>query len=63
MILKDLLSLEPDVVGFSCYIWNIQPILRLCSDLKKAIPSVFLFLGGPEAVSYTHLPFIEQEEP
>ena len=59
LILKDLLSLEPDVVGFSCYIWNIQPILRLCSDLKKALPSVFLFLGGPE-VSFTAKEFLNE---
>lgn len=52
LILKDLLSLKPDAVGFSCYIWNIQSIFRLCSDLKKALPSVFIFLGGPE-VSFT----------
>ena len=39
-ILKDLLSLQPDLIGFSCYIWNIEFILHLCQDLKKALPCV-----------------------
>lgn len=51
-ILKDLLSLQPDLIGFSCYIWNIEFILHLCQDLKKALPCVRILLGGPE-VSFT----------
>lgn len=33
---------------FSCYIWNIEYILRLCEVLKKADSSVTIALGGPE---------------
>ena len=52
LILHDLLSQSPDLIGFSCYIWNIEPIFRLCDDLRKADPHIKLLLGGPE-VSFT----------
>lgn len=40
-----------DLICFSCYIWNIQPILILAENLKKALPELKIVLGGPE-VSY-----------
>lgn len=42
---------SPHVVAFSCYIWNIDFILQICSDLKKMKPDTIIILGGPE-VSY-----------
>ncbi len=51
LILSELVDENPDVVGFSCYIWNIEQTLVLTSDLKKVLPSVKVILGGPE-VSY-----------
>ncbi len=50
-ILADLASRGPDVVGFSCYIWNIELILPLVSNLRKVCPKTTIILGGPE-VSY-----------
>jgi len=50
-ILKKLYSLDADIYGFSCYIWNISLILDICSSLKKAKPEAVIILGGPE-VSY-----------
>jgi len=47
-ILADLFLLGPDVIGFSCYVWNIEETLRLCKDLKKVSPSLLIILGGPE---------------
>ncbi len=41
----------PDIVSFSCYIWNIQAVLRLTARLKRAVPGLLVVLGGPE-VSY-----------
>lgn len=38
----------PDLVAFSCYIWNIAPILEICDSLKKARPELRILLGGPE---------------
>lgn len=48
-ILADLACLHPDVLCFSCYIWNIETILRIASDFKKVQPGCLIILGGPEA--------------
>jgi radical SAM superfamily enzyme YgiQ (UPF0313 family) len=40
---------SPALIGFSCYIWNIEKTLRLCRTLKKVMPRVTIVLGGPEA--------------
>ncbi len=50
-IYTELVRANYDMVCFSCYIWNIEQIKALCSDLKKARPQMYLCLGGPE-VSY-----------
>lgn len=39
------------IVGFSCYIWNIDRMLKLAESLHHMDPSVAIVLGGPE-VSY-----------
>lgn len=44
-------SNKPDIVGFSCYIWNIENTLKVCSTLKKIDNNMKILLGGPE-VSY-----------
>lgn len=36
---------------FSCYLWNVEIVLKLCEILKKADSSILITLGGPE-VSY-----------
>lgn len=50
-ILEGIYKREPDVVGFSCYIWNIEYVLYVAENLKKVCPHVMIVLGGPE-VSY-----------
>ncbi|WP_432627365.1 B12-binding domain-containing radical SAM protein [Brotaphodocola sp.] len=50
-ILQDLYRKKPDIIGFSCYIWNIAYVRELLADVKKVLPDVQIWLGGPE-VSY-----------
>ena len=50
-VLEKIIAAAPAVVGFSCYIWNIDATLALCAVLKQALPHVIIVLGGPE-VSY-----------
>lgn len=50
-ILQDIYRQKPDVIGFSCYIWNITCIEMLLADMKKVLPETDIWLGGPE-VSY-----------
>lgn len=42
-----LASLKPDVVGYSCYIWNIEKIIELVERLNGPSAPVQV-LGGPE---------------
>ena len=48
-ILQDIYRRKPHVVGFSCYIWNIVYVKELIHDLKKVLPQVRIWMGGPEA--------------
>lgn len=48
-IYTELVRANYDMVCFSCYIWNIEKIKALASDLKKARPHCKICLGGPEA--------------
>ena len=48
-IVADIYNLNPDVVGFSCYIWNIEYVKKVTECLKKINPSLKVFFGGPEA--------------
>lgn len=50
-VLSAIDAQEPDVVGFSCYIWNIVQTLELADMLKRIRPNCWIVLGGPE-VSY-----------
>ena len=50
-ILEDIMSYEADVVGFSCYLWNIEDVLYISENIKKIKPKTVIVLGGPE-VSY-----------
>lgn len=50
-VLGQIVAAAPCVAGFSCYIWNIDATLALCSALKQVLPHVTIVLGGPE-VSY-----------
>ncbi|XXM73296.1 B12-binding domain-containing radical SAM protein [Lysinibacillus sphaericus] len=47
-IATDLFSKKPDVIGFSCYIWNIEETIKVIQVLKKVLPDVKIVLGGPE---------------
>ncbi len=50
-IVTDLFAKKPDVVGFSCYIWNIEQTVKVIQIMRKIMPNVKIVLGGPE-VSY-----------
>ncbi|MGG1616543.1 B12-binding domain-containing radical SAM protein [Paenibacillus sp. NRS-1781] len=50
-IVSDLFQRGADVIGFSCYIWNIEETIKVIDVLKKIMPEVKIILGGPE-VSY-----------
>lgn len=56
---NEIIAGEYDIVCFSCYIWNIQKTLHLCSKLKKANSKTVILLGGPE-VSFDSQSILEK---
>ena len=58
-ILTGIYEKKPDVIGFSCYIWNIRMIEELLEELPKIMPRVPIWVGGPE-VTYRAAEFLEQ---
>ena len=58
-ILMDLYGHAPDVLCFSCYLWNITYVKQLVRELPKILPETKIWLGGPE-VSYSARRMLEQ---
>ena len=50
-ILADIYRRNPQVIAFSCYIWNWTTVQELLEELPKVMPGRDIWLGGPE-VSY-----------
>lgn len=58
-ILMDLYKRKPEVLCFSCYLWNIEYVEQLITELGKIMPQTDIWLGGPE-VSYHASHMLEQ---
>ncbi|PLS16432.1 B12-binding domain-containing radical SAM protein [Bacillus sp. M6-12] len=58
-IVGDLHSKKPDIIGFSCYIWNIEETKKVVELLKKVNPQLKVILGGPE-VTYDVADWLEE---
>ena len=50
-ILMDIYKKKPDILCFSCYIWNRDYVEELVMEIGKLRPDMPIWLGGPE-VSY-----------
>ena len=46
-IANSILSLEPDGFGYSCYVWNIEKVVKIVKELKNKSDCIHIF-GGPE---------------
>lgn len=58
-VTAEIYKSKPDIVGFSCYIWNIVLILEIARRLKKVKEDLIILLGGPE-VSFEPEKILEQ---
>ena len=47
-IIEKILKTNPSLVGFSCYIFNIEKVLEIAKKLRE-VSSTRIFFGGPEA--------------
>lgn len=50
-MMMDIYDRRPDILCFSCYLWNISYVEGLVREIPKILPGVKIWLGGPE-VSY-----------
>ncbi len=58
-ILGKIMEGSPDVLAFSCYIWNISKVMQLAEAIKKGTNRIKILLGGPE-VSYDTIDFMNK---
>lgn len=52
-VVEKILKMEPRIVGFGVYIWNIEQTTYVVSLLKQVSPQTIVVVGGPE-VSYEY---------
>ncbi len=47
-ILEEIYKRKPDVLMFSCYIWNISMVEMVITEFHKLCPEIPIWVGGPE---------------
>jgi radical SAM superfamily enzyme YgiQ (UPF0313 family) len=47
-LVSALAERDPWLVGFTCYVWNVERTLWVARELKERCPDVRIVLGGPE---------------
>ena len=57
-ILEGIYKERPDLLCFSCYIWNMDMVGEVIEEFHKLCPNVPIWVGGPE-VSYEVKDFLE----
>jgi anaerobic magnesium-protoporphyrin IX monomethyl ester cyclase len=43
-----LVDARPDLIGLSCYVWNIRTLLAVARLIRERRPGIHIVLGGPE---------------
>jgi Radical SAM superfamily/B12 binding domain len=49
--IDSILALRPDLVGFSVYVWNRSMSCEMADGLRRRLPGITIFAGGPEATA------------
>lgn len=47
-MIQSIYKAQPDWIGFSCYIWNVEMVQKIAAELHKLLSHVPVWLGGPE---------------
>ena len=58
-VLEEILRSKPDIVAFSCYIWNIDYVKAISSLIKLVNNKIEILYGGPE-VSFNSEAFLSE---
>lgn len=48
-LVREIVARRPDLLGFTCYLWNVERSLWLAEQVKARRPQTQVLLGGPEA--------------
>jgi hypothetical protein len=48
-VAERILEGGPELIGFSCYVWNADRVMDVLAVLRKRAPGIRIVLGGPEA--------------
>ena len=51
LLLDSLVALEPEVIGLSVAVWNVERSLWLAGELRSRLPGLKVWLGGPEVAA------------
>ena len=58
-VFQSIFDENPEVLFFSCYIWNIEMVKKIASQINKVLPKVEIWMGGPE-VSFDSVKFMDE---
>ncbi len=47
-IVDEVLAAEPEIVGLSCYVWNVRLLMEVAAQLRARRPELLIVAGGPE---------------
>lgn len=47
-IVQGIYEENPDFIGISTYIWNVDMVMQVVRDLRLLLPHSIIYLGGPE---------------
>ncbi len=47
----EIVARNPDIVGFSCYIWNMLHTMEIARLVKQQAPATTIVVGGPDVSS------------
>ena len=50
-LIEKIVEAKPHLVGFSCYMWNVNFFREIAKTLRKRIPETQILWGGPEMSS------------
>jgi radical SAM superfamily enzyme YgiQ (UPF0313 family) len=60
-LVEQLLLLQPKIIGFSVYIWNVTETTHVIELLKRVSPQTTVIVGGPEVSFADDLPGLAEQ--
>ncbi len=51
LYVANILAFEPDIIGFSIYVWSSECLVAVARELKRRRPACLMVFGGPSARS------------